>query len=305
MPEIAAVVCTRDRFPLLRRAVRSLLRQDLARDRYEVLVVDNGSSDATGGYLAALHRAGRVRALHEDRPGLSRARNRALAATAAPLVAFLDDDAEAAPGWLRALIDAFAAEPRAACVGGPVRLRWTAPPPPWWEPALDEVMSGVDLGPRRAFVSFPRTPYGTNIAFRGDVFRRLGGFREDLGRKGARLAAGEEAELCLRLEAAGQRILYEPAASVLHLAAPERACLDYIRRRAFAHGRSHALLERAYRGRLPVLLWGKRAVRSLVRAAVRGGFRPLERRDFFFAAGYALEGLRHLWEPRRLRGDAA
>jgi GT2 family glycosyltransferase len=281
------------------------LRQDLPRERYEVIVVDNGSRDGTDRYLQRLSARGLARVIREERAGLSRARNAGVRSASSGIVAFLDDDAEAAPGWLRALLEAFRLERDAWCIGGPVALRWTAPPPAWWEPRLDEVMSGVDLGPRRSFVSYPRTPYGTNIAFRREVFDLLGGFREDLGRRGGRLLAGEEAELCLRLEAAGGRILYEPAARVRHAAPPDRATLEYIRRRAFAHGRSHARLERAYRGRRPVLAWGKRVVKALLRAARRRAFPPVERRDFYFAAGYAWEGLRHPFSRGRVREGEA
>ena len=101
--EITVVVCTRNRAGVIGPCLEALAGQDMPPERFEVVVVDNGSTDGTAAVLRRWrdgdpsHR----RVEEEHRTGLSRARNAGLAAAGAPIVAFIDDDARAAAGWVR------------------------------------------------------------------------------------------------------------------------------------------------------------------------------------------------------------
>ena len=132
---------------------------------------------------------------------------------------------------------------RAGAIGGPVEIRWDHPRPDWWDERLGEALNawhdGEDAGP----LSYPRYPYGTNFAVRADAARSAGGFATALGRRGRRLIAGEEGELCLRLERAGWSIRYTPDAVVHHRTAASRLRRRYILRRALQHGRSQRVVE--------------------------------------------------------------
>lgn len=221
------------------------MRQTLPERDYEVVVVDNASIDATGRVLWELQgRYGRrLRVCREQRTGLSHARNLALAVAGAPIVAFIDADAVADPGWHEGILAAFRQAGPVAVVGGPVRIPWDQPRPRWWSRRLDEALNAYEPGRHPMTLGYPRYPYGTNFALRVDAAGAVGGFATALGRCGRTLAAGEEGELCLRLAQAGWEIRFAPDVVVHHRTLPERLSRRYILRRAFHHGRSQSLIE--------------------------------------------------------------
>jgi glycosyltransferase involved in cell wall biosynthesis len=285
MISISAVVCTDARPDLARRAIRSLVEQDYPRSRFEILLV-------TSSLPAAPSRSA-MRLIDEPHPGLARARNRALTEARSPVVAYLDDDAIAEPGWLHALARAYEEERDADAVGGRIDLEWTAPRPEWWRPELDDTFNRLDLSENRTRLFYPRYPYGTNLSLRVDTARRLGGFREDLGRANGRLLAGEEAELLLRIEKAGGTVLFEPRARVRHLAPADRATRGYVRRRAFWHGYSHAAFERRLLPRAHS--WNRYVTLATlpVRSLLEARFGIARQAEWLFVAGYSWQALTH------------
>src|SRR5713226_9622239 len=121
-PLISVVICTRNRAQLLERALASVADQEFARTDYEILVVDNGSTDRTQEVVKQFPDA---RYLYEGEAGLCIARNAGWREAKGRYVAFFDDDATALPGWLAAIRDGFAsASPLVGIVGGPVRPIW-------------------------------------------------------------------------------------------------------------------------------------------------------------------------------------
>jgi glucosyl-dolichyl phosphate glucuronosyltransferase len=280
---LSAVVCTRARPEMARRAVASLLDQNFPAGDYEVLVVSDSAEPLPS----------RARLVHETRPGLSRARNRALLEARAPVVAYLDDDAVADPGWVRALVEAYAEERDADAVGGRIEVEWPSAKPGWWSPALDDTFNQLDLAEHRTRLAYPRVPLGTNLALRRETARRLGGFREDLGRSGRKLLAGEESELLLRIEQAGGAVFFEPRALVRHFAPPPRVTRSYVRQRAFWHGWSHATFERRMLPRRHS--WNRYLTLATlpVRSLLTGDFGMARQAQFCFVAGYASQALVH------------
>jgi glucosyl-dolichyl phosphate glucuronosyltransferase len=263
-------VCTRDRARHLHAALGSLARQTLPADAFEILVVDNGSRDDTPAVISAF--GSRVRALHEPVAGLSRARNLALAHAATPLIAYLDDDAVAEPGWLAALVARFAADPAIAAVGGRTLPAFETPPPRWLHPDLLLCLSVVDWSESACELRAPRFLVGANMAFRTAAARAAGGFRTDLGRVGGNLLSGEEQDLVERLEAAGHRTWYEPQATVHHHIPAQRMTRRWLLARARGQGAADAV--RGNRGSLGGL---RGATRTLAAALVH----PDPRQRFF------------------------
>jgi len=107
--EISAIVCTRNRADILRHAIDSLVAQTLPPDEFEILIIDNGSTDDTRSLTeryAERHR--NVSYVAEPRLGLSNARNTGLGAARADVVAFIDDDATAGKTWLEKICSVFA-----------------------------------------------------------------------------------------------------------------------------------------------------------------------------------------------------
>ena len=181
--------------------------------------------------------------LAEPRPGLSLARNRALAWVEDDdeVLAFVDDDAVVDPGWGAALAARWDQAPdRVACIGGPIRPRFDSPPPAWVSdhilPALTVLDRGaalLDLDPARE-----EAVYGANISFRAGPLRRVGGFDPAWGHSGGRTWFGEENEAQVALARLGYTTRYVPDAGVDHVIPAERLTRGSFVRRRHAFGRA-------------------------------------------------------------------
>lgn len=243
--KISSIICTRNRARYLGQAIDSLAEQDLAGGDYEIIVVDNDSSDPTKHVVTERSRKiPNIRYVLEKRPGLSNARNRGINEAVAPIVAFLDDDALADRGWLTAILRAFDTEPQAVSVGGPVEPWWEMPPPRWFP----ESFIGChyrNYGPTGRWYNHPTEhPIGCNMAFLKQRVLEVGGFNASLQNY------NDETELISRLVNAGGRLYYEPRAAVRHLVGKERLALGWQIRRHYQEGKSLALTA-ALNHRLP------------------------------------------------------
>ncbi len=239
---ISAAVCTHNGAAVLGKALRSLAAQTLPAEQFEVLVIDNASTDSTKAIVEeAAMRQPSVRYIFEAKLGLSQARNTAARAVRSPFIAYLDDDAQAEPQWLETLLEAFETlRPAPACVGGLVSLDWTGSAPPAWLPKKFEALySGLDLGSEGHFLTSPdEYLIGANMAFRVTALLANGGFDQNLGRKGSRLISGEESALLNRFRANGLPLYYAPAAAVSHFVHPRRRNPKWLVSRVYWDGAS-------------------------------------------------------------------
>ena len=234
-PAIAAVICTYDRYDLLPKAIESLSKQTLAADKFQIIVVDNSPDHAGSEREARAFRGhDNLQWIVERTSGLSNARNVGARATTAPLIAFMDDDAVAAPVWLEAYIAAFDKFGTAAqAAGGRVDPIWGAPRPSWLPEEMLGYVSVVNWGGAARFADAREWVAGTNIAFRRDALLAAGGFHVGLGRNktGHALLSNDEIEVLARLGETGGRLLYVPEAVVEHLVPPDRLTQSWFRRR--------------------------------------------------------------------------
>jgi GT2 family glycosyltransferase len=204
--------------------------------------VDNASTDNTPqlakGFAAAHPQ---VTVLTEPELGLSVARNTALTRARGKYVVFLDDDAEAEPGWLDTYRDFFLSPPvsNVACAGGAVFSRHETPPQAWLRPGSDV----LDLGDRPRPFQAGAGPWGCNFALHREVSIGLGGFDVSLGRKGKSLAAHEESDLIERIWRAGHEVWWLPAARIQHFVPAERLRLCWQLRSQYNQGRSRAIIQ--------------------------------------------------------------
>ncbi len=235
------VVCTRNRAGRLGACLAHLADQTLAHE-IEVVVVDNGSTDATADVVDAWCRnaPGHRRSVLEPGASLSRARNRGVAEAQGDVVLFIDDDALAPRGWAEAHAAAYDRDPQIVAVGGPVSLRWPDGRPPWAARRLEHWFSALDHGFQTIDFPRPHGPYGTNMSVRRAALDAAGGFDERLGRHGRSLLSSEEADLFERLWASGGRIAYEPTALVFHSVTRDRLSRTWVIRRGWAQGRTNA-----------------------------------------------------------------
>lgn len=244
-PAVTVVVCTHNRADDLPACLESLLGQDFPRERLEILVVDNASTDATAEVCRAFEGRG-VRRISDPVPGLSHARNTGWRAGRGEWIAFLDDDAVACAGWLSAgWAAARSVQPPPDGMGGPVRLLWDAPEPAWMNAPLRQPLGELDWGPAPRKLRPDEWIIGANAWYSRQCLERFGGFDERLGRKGTCLRSGEETLLQKQIERAGGYLYYAPAAAVRHRVTPERTRPAWFYRRYFWGGVSDALVRRA------------------------------------------------------------
>lgn len=205
----------------------------------EIIVVDNNSSDQTKKVVDQMAEDSAVplKYIFEGHLGLSRSRNAGIAQSRGDILAFIDDDATADPGWLRAIASTYSNHPDANCVGGKVVLRWKSPRPNWWMDCLDGLLSAVNFGEHETSLTYPKCPNGTNISFKKCVFYKYGTFDTQLGRIGKKLLGAEEIDLCLRIEKGGGKIYYSPSAVVYHCTHEYRLSRKYIYEKVFRDGR--------------------------------------------------------------------
>lgn len=263
---LSIIIATYNRGEKLARTLRSLAAQTLPAGEWEAVVVNNNSTDDTSGVFARFASAeGRglnVRMVDETRQGLSWARNRGLAEARGEIIVMIDDDEEVNPGFLAAYRDFFAAHPAAAAAGGPMVACYEDARPRWMSHYTEAlVASTIDLGSRVR--RFPRRlyPIGGNMAFRREVFERIGAFDTALGRTGTALLGGEEKEFFGRVVASGGEIWWVPGAVVLHLIPPSRVTDAHFRKLSRMVGVTARVLSRGRGG----------YVRALVAETVKWG----------------------------------
>lgn len=281
-PATSVVVSTYDdgRWADLEACVESLQQQSQAPLEIIVVVDHNPAllERARSSFPAAT-------VIPNERPrGLAGARNSGIAAANGEVIAFIDDDARAEPGWLRELAACFE-EPAAVGAGGALLPSWQGPRPAWVPREFFWVFGCSYTGlPER--MEPIRNPIGANMAVRSAVLREIGGFREGGGQdagaapseirsRGVVRAAGnvpDDTDLAIRVK---QRLpdavwLYQPLARVLHTVTPERTSLSYFIRRCWEEGVGKANLSRFLGGEEALSSERRHLTRVLPRGIARG-----------------------------------
>lgn len=236
--DVSVIICayTEERWTLLESAVTSVVEQTPT--PIEVIVVVDHNPRLHDRLVG---RFDDVQVLHNRFGlGLAGARNTGVAASRGEVVAFLDDDARAQPGWLAAHARHYE-DSAVVGVGGRVHPQWQQPPPPWFPEEFAWVVGCTHSG-IRPHVHQIRNPVGANMSLRRSSVQTAGGFREGLGRVGTVPLGCEETELAIRMKAGapGTRIVYEPTAEVVHHVPAQRASWAYFSKRCWAEGLSKA-----------------------------------------------------------------
>jgi glycosyltransferase involved in cell wall biosynthesis len=293
-------------------SIRSVAAQGFT--GWDLVVLGPGDAAAEAAMRAATAEAAadpRVRYVHLPVRGLSRARNAGLHEVRGDVVAFLDDDCEAGPGWLETIAAAFAADPELGVVGGAVTP--IEPPGP--------LSSCPSLAPAEALydpAATPRRPpagwdwIGANFALRRSAAERAGDFDVHLG-AGAEFPAGEDTDYKLRLEAMEVRMLSTPRSVVLHSSGTRSGRAALRSQRGYALGNGALAAKQTLSGDPRGRLWLRQTVRGALTDWVtsrRPHRLPVDlRRALWFAIGYrrCLRG--YEVDPggllRRHAGDAA
>ncbi len=242
----SVIIPTRNRLGDVRACLPTLLAQDLRGVDWEIIIVDNGSTDGTAEWSQTQVGGDnpRIRYVHEPMPGLLSGRHRGAAEAEGHLLTFIDDDIQAGDGWLRAIHNCFE-DPQVALIGGPSLPNYEVEPPEWIEEFWSATPFGgrscgylslIDIGDRRRVID-PRYIYGLNFSIRKQVLQLLGGFHPD-GVPGhlLRFRGDGETGLAMAAERSKLKSIYEPGARVLHKVSADRMTLDYFEKRAYAQG---------------------------------------------------------------------
>jgi GT2 family glycosyltransferase len=237
---VSVIVSTYNRAHYLDDVLGALAAQ-ITHAAFEVIVIDNASTDETSTVLEAwCRRDDRFRTAYERRPGLSCGKNAGIGLARAPLVLFTDDDTLADPHWISAYLDLFARHGTASMIAGGVQIpvpHDLGPWPAWFtEPALVNLAT-LDYGEERPLVS-PEYVWGANMAVPRELFETFGGWDETIGRKGHSRGTYEDTEFQDRVRAAGIAVWFCPGAVIRHRVARENVTPRRIVASAFARGRN-------------------------------------------------------------------
>jgi glucosyl-dolichyl phosphate glucuronosyltransferase len=240
--KITVILCTFNRCVSLQKALDSAAAQVLPESvQWEVLVVDNNSSDQTRKIAEDYCRrySGRFRYIFEPQQGKSHALNRGIREAQGDVVAFMDDDVTAEPTWLHN-VTAPLQHSTWVGVGGRIVPPLNFSPPSWLALEgpydLGGILALFDKG--REGAELTEAPYGTNMAFRKQIFEKYGLFRPDLGPCPGSEIRGEDTEFGRRVLNGGDRLWYEPSAIVHHAVPENRLGKKYFLRFLYDHGRA-------------------------------------------------------------------
>jgi glucosyl-dolichyl phosphate glucuronosyltransferase len=246
IPAIAVIICTYNRADRLVLALEALTQQTLPGQAFEVVVVDNRSTDHTAAICKAFQaRFVNFRYVYESVQGLSKARNTGWQTSPSAYIAYLDDDAIPCKGWVEAILNVFeTVRPQPVSIGGPIYPLWEIPRPDWITPVMETLFTMLDGGETPRWFSDHEYPWGANVIYRRDALEKVGGFCEQLGRNGQSLLSGEETLLNATLKAQGEGFYYSPQAAVSHWVPKERINPDWLIQRSYWQGYSVALVDR-------------------------------------------------------------
>lgn len=257
--DVSVVVSTYNRSKTLARSLDALLHQLCGDLRYEVIVVDNNSTDDTREMIERMvtKSPGHLKYVFEPRQGLSHGRNAGIANSKSQIIAFTDDDVIVAPDWVYRIKTGFDAEGDIEFLGGKVLPQWRGKPPAWLSTVHWAPLALLDYGDAPFYVDRDRQVclVGANLAFRRRAFDRVGLFNTEFQRVKAGIGSLEDHEIQIRLWRKNLRGKYWPDLIVTAEVEADRTEKQYHRRWHRGHGHFSALLreEEMERSRFRIL----------------------------------------------------
>lgn len=243
---ISVIIPSFNNCQLLEKAIYSVINQSIHKNKYEIIVVDNASSDKTQiktEQIITDNKNVKIRYFLEEIPGLLSGRHRGAKESVGDILVFIDDDIEANSGWLSAINDSFYNND-IHLVGGKCLPKYEVQPPYWveylWRVDKNLRQCGyyslIDLGDEIKEIN-PGFIYGLNFSIRKKTLYELGGFHPDvIPKKYQRYQGDGETGLTLKTSEKGYKAIYNPKALVYHWVSRKRMTIKYIQKRMFYQG---------------------------------------------------------------------
>lgn len=243
---ISVIIPTRNRAEFLAQALDSIASQSLECSAFEVVVVDNGSTDTTSDVVEEYRGSiPNLMGICAAEPGLHNGRHAGMMAAKGEILVFADDDIEALPTWLESIAQAFQ-DSDVAMVGGNNYPKFLEEPPLWlgkiWKRSDTQ---GYHFIPSLSVIEFTHAPkdispylvWGCNFSIRKDVLLQAGGFHPDgMPQELIRFRGDGETHVSRFVEMSGMKCVFHAGASVYHKVTPERMTIKYFYQRGFNQG---------------------------------------------------------------------
>jgi glucosyl-dolichyl phosphate glucuronosyltransferase len=297
---LSVIIPTRNRAKLLNKVLGSILNQTYSQHNFEIIVVDNGSTDETREICSSYEqKISHYRYIYDETPGLHIGRHAGLKAAQGKILVYADDDIRAFPTWLEGIAEAFK-NPQVALVGGKNIPDFEIEPPDWVKRLWIEhngrrsisMFSVLDFGDEIQEIS-PLYVWGCNFSIRKSVLQEIGGFHPDGMPKDRLQYRGDgETTVSLAIPRLGYKTVYNPKASVYHWVSADRMTLSYIRNRAFAQGISDSYTKIRGKGivsnidYVQMLRFLKQKIKRIIVNMIKGKNEISQSYEEGFRAGY-------------------
>jgi glucosyl-dolichyl phosphate glucuronosyltransferase len=293
-PAVSVVICTYNRDKFIGEALNCLAKQTLPAEQFEVIVVDNKSTDNTAAItkkFIAENPELNIRYVPEPNKGLSFARNRGIEEAKAPIITYIDDDAEVIPGFLQSIANFMQADKTVAGIGGKVIPKYSeSEEPKWMSRYLDGMVGQIDYGPdTKRFDSSMKYPAGCNMTYTKEILQKAGGFNNKLTFR------ADDKYIFFQVTKYTDSIYYLPEAALYHNIDRDRLTFGNFKKLFLKSGNEEKIRVRSEKGEIAVagkffeLIFKTSASLALYFFHMVKG-KELKGRYIFFSQWYTLMG---------------
>lgn len=243
--KLSVIICTYNREKYIYNVLKSIAGQDYPCGNYEIVLVNNNSTDKTEEICKAFqadYPSVRFRYVLETKQGLSYARNTGVNESKGNILVFVDDDATIFDHYLKNIETFFDSHPSILTCGGPIVPVYESGRPSWISHFTNQLIGGALYeGDKLKPFKNGRYPGGGNSAFRKEVFEKYGLFNVELGRKGSSLIGAEEKDLYDRIQKDGQVVYYLPQMGIHHYIPDKKLTSEYFKNLTYSIGKSERI----------------------------------------------------------------